>query len=80
MQKHSAVGNVLANGCGVFWVLGHTDRGRQHALEAGALDIVAAAVTQPTFQPMEVGQRDPFRYKLRIAECALGRLQQSADV
>ena len=76
MREHDTTTSVLVNGCGVIWVASQTTTGRERAVEAGALDLIEELVNKPLFQPLEVGQRDPFRYKLRIAECALARLKQ----
>ena len=76
MREHDTTTSVLVNGCGVIWVASQTTTGRERAVEAGALVLIEELVNKPLFQPLEVGQRDPFRYKLRIAECALARLKQ----
>ena len=79
MERHETATNVLINGCGVIWVASQTTTGCAIALRAGALELIHAVVQQPLFRPMVVGQRDPFRYKLRIAECAQRRLEQGLD-
>ena len=68
---------VQSNACGIIWVIAKAMKVRAEKSEIDeAIGLIRAAMELQHFQNLEIGQRNPYRFKIVVPGRALHRLEE----